>query len=158
MNIHPIIVHFPIALLTIYTLLELFAIKKFSTQPWYRGLKLGALYIGTIGALAGLLSGEAAEELRRHSALIEVHSSWATFATWWLVAVSILYVAPSISQVNTLFPKTSSILIQINSSAWMRLFAVIGLIAITVTGALGGAIVYGTDADPIVHFVYSLFF
>lgn len=43
-------------------------------------------------------------------------------------------------------------------SPFLPFLALIGLIAITMTGALGGAIVYGPNVDPVVKFVYSLFF
>jgi len=36
--------------------------------------------------------------------------------------------------------------------------AIAGIIAITFTGALGAAIVYGSDVDPIVKIIYGLFF
>lgn len=36
--------------------------------------------------------------------------------------------------------------------------AALGLVAITITGGLGASIVYGPDVDPVVHFIYSLFF
>ena len=32
------------------------------------------------------------------------------------------------------------------------------LIAITITGSLGGALVYGPEIDPVVSFIYHLFF
>ena len=39
---------------------------------------------------------------------------------------------------------------------FVPLLALLGLIAITITGGLGGAIVYGKDVDPIVSFIYKL--
>ena len=38
------------------------------------------------------------------------------------------------------------------------LLALAGLVSITITGALGAAIVYGPSVDPIVSFIYHLFF
>ena len=40
----------------------------------------------------------------------------------------------------------------------VALAALAGLIAISITGALGGAIVYGPDVDPVVSLVYHLLF
>jgi hypothetical protein len=38
------------------------------------------------------------------------------------------------------------------------LLALLGIIAVTITGALGGAIAHGADTDPVVQMIYSLFF
>jgi hypothetical protein len=35
--------------------------------------------------------------------------------------------------------------------------SILGLAAITVTGALGASIVYGPNIDPFVHYIYRLF-
>ena len=40
----------------------------------------------------------------------------------------------------------------------MLLIALVGIVVITITGALGGAIVYGPEVDPIVSVIYHLFF
>jgi hypothetical protein len=38
------------------------------------------------------------------------------------------------------------------------LMAVLGLICITITGGLGGTMVYGTQADPFFGIIYKLMF
>jgi len=38
------------------------------------------------------------------------------------------------------------------------LHALIGAVCLTITGALGGAMVYGPTSDPFVSFIYTLFF
>lgn len=43
------------------------------------------------------------------------------------------------------------------SNPLLVLLSLLGLCSLMITGALGGAITYGTDADPIVSIVYKLF-
>jgi hypothetical protein len=38
------------------------------------------------------------------------------------------------------------------------LLAILGLVTLLITGALGGAIVYGVAGDPFTAFVYKIFF
>ncbi len=38
------------------------------------------------------------------------------------------------------------------------ILALIGIVGITITGTLGGAMVHGPEVDPFVSFVYHLFF
>ena len=52
-------------------------------------------------------------------------------------------------QINNLFPL-------IDKKALGVIVGLIGLMLITITGALGGSIVYGTDTDPAVRFIYKI--
>lgn len=38
------------------------------------------------------------------------------------------------------------------------MLALLGIIAVTITGALGGAISHGANTDPVVQMIYNLFF
>ena len=62
MNLHPIFVHFPIALLTLYTLCELLRFKKIKDHPAWFYLKAVLIICGTLGAAAALLTGDGAKE------------------------------------------------------------------------------------------------
>ncbi|MFA4887422.1 MAG: hypothetical protein WC595_04365, partial [Candidatus Nanoarchaeia archaeon] len=52
-------------------------------------------------------------------------------------------------QINKLFPL-------IDKKALGIILSLIGLMLITITGALGGSIVYGTDTDPVVKLIYKI--
>jgi len=54
-NIHPLIVHFPIALLTSFLLMEL--LNFVSGKESFRAAASWMLYLGTIGALGAVLAG-----------------------------------------------------------------------------------------------------
>jgi hypothetical protein len=44
----------------------------------------------------------------------------------------------------------------LNSNAFCVFGALLGFVGITVTGALGGALAYGRDVDPMVDFIYGI--
>jgi len=54
-NIHPLIVHFPIALLTAFLLMEL--LNFFTGKESFRAAATWMLYLGAVGALGAVLAG-----------------------------------------------------------------------------------------------------
>lgn len=170
MDIHPIFVHFPIALLTVYAVLELIRFEKITNQPYYFYVKGSLLIIGILTSSLALQTGEMAEDgvVRSLHDLVEMHSTFANISTWIFAVLAVAYAATWISKTeynhklsesflakiwNLLLMVTSKIM---NNSFIMIILALLGLGAITITGALGGAIVYGPDVDPIVSFFYYL--
>ncbi len=177
MNIHPIFVHFPIALLTIYAIMELLRFKKIKELPYFFYSKAIILIIGALSSSVALQTGEMAEhaiargsEIRK---IVNMHSFFAGFSSNIFAILAIVYAISWINKsefakkilskvtnigiVNKLWIFASKIAekILVNDILMITL-AIIGLVTITITGALGGAIVYGPDVDPIVHFIYNL--
>ncbi len=68
-NIHPMVVHFPIALLTAYLFADFMAMFR-KDREW-NILASGLLYLGTLGAIAAAAAGLVAEHLVAHGD--EVH-------------------------------------------------------------------------------------
>lgn len=64
-NIHPLIVHFPIALLSSFLLMEL--LNFFTGKKSFRAAATWMLYLGTIGALVAVLAGLWAASMVQHS-------------------------------------------------------------------------------------------
>lgn len=166
MNIHPIFVHFPIALLSIYTLMEILHLPIFRRQPWWFYTKAVLLFVGTAGGFAAQQTGELAEEGFRGTstmALVELHSTYATATLWVFCVLSALYLLEWLRRENMWMNITvMHILYKIETTLFrspiLILAAIAGLLLVTITGALGGALVYGGDVDPVVSFFYHLLY
>ncbi len=121
MNIHPLFVHFPIALLTLYALFEIFIpikirafklLKKENTvfykwliDPVWNSIKAFLVIAGTLIAFPTLQTGELAEEVFRDAAtspelfhqsqvaqLIEVHSTFANITVGIFAVLAVAYI------------------------------------------------------------------
>jgi uncharacterized membrane protein len=176
MNIHPLFVHFPIGFLVVYSVLEIFtyAWPSIRRQSWLFPVKAFLLFVGVLGAFAALVTGGIAKEsfevVNSKYPIIVVHIPFA-------VATTILYFILASAYLVRIFDRNGwgNRIVGTNSflrSIWnfkkrfwslildtwlLPVLALLALIGMTVTGALGAAIVYGPDADPFVSFIYHLF-
>lgn len=176
MDIHPLIVHFPIALLTMYSLLEVGAyfLPALRRQEWISQVKSFLLFVGALAALAALVSGGIAEEIARQSAgrspILKIHSSFAGAATLFYIILAAAYTVRLFDAKGwgNRIIGNQSLLIRIWHikkylaylilDSWLLpLIAFCALFGLFVAGALGAAMVYGPDADPFVSFIYRLF-
>lgn len=73
-NLHPLILHFPIAFLFGFILVEIYGLIFSNTgaRQWASGL----LYLGAIGAVVTVISGLAAAEMVPHGALVHDIMEW----------------------------------------------------------------------------------
>lgn len=159
MNIHPLFVHFPIAFFVLYVALEIFTPKKDISSPRHLA-KTILLVAGSIGAQFALTTGDMAEQIAGPSAMLEMHSLFANITTIVFGINAFIYVWDYIIQKwGSILQKYKiihyiSILIGFMKKRYLHVvLAVVGLIAVTYTGALGGAMVYGSTVDPVVHFL-----
>ena len=128
-NIHPILVHFPIAFFFIYSIVKILPLRKWFPSIAWKDIERLLLVVGMLGAFAALATGDTAEHLTHRShAIVEMHSNFA--------AASVFIYAVILAFTVTL--------------------AILGFIGIFVTGLLGGAMVYGATADPIAPIVLKL--
>lgn len=170
-SLHPAIVHIPIGLLFLYSLVEiaLLFIPKYRTK--LEAGKYLMLMVGTFGGFLALQTGDALEDLYAGVALVDMHALFAA-STMWVYAIlagafTIVYLEkwPPIARVferssffTLVWHRLFLIIHYIVRQPLLVLFAIAGLGLLTITGALGGAITHGPDADPFVRFIYSLFF
>lgn len=175
MNIHPLFVHFPIGLLVVYSVLEIvaYAWPSIRRQSWLFPVKTFLLFVGILGALAALVTGGIAEDLIEGSArsyILQVHSPVAGITTLLYVILAAAYTVRIFEMKGwgqRLFGSSAFFasvlrlkerLAHIVLDTWLLpVLALVALIGMTVTGALGAAIVYGPNADPFVYFIYHLF-
>ncbi|MCA9367330.1 hypothetical protein KC887_03670 [Candidatus Kaiserbacteria bacterium] len=166
MNIHPLFVHFPIALLVMYSLLEIFRLHVITRQPQYFGIKAFLLLTGSVMAVLTAMTGDMAEEIvtKTQPALKDVIETHAMFAGMTVAIFGILAAAYLLEILhnrhictrlvsNKLVRKLVRLVLRLSP-----LLAILGLVMITITGGLGASIVYGPDVDPFVTFIYGLFF
>ena len=169
MDFHPIVVHFPIAFLTLYSILEL--LHRWNRQPFWKPLRAVLVIIGTIGAYTALQTGEFAEESFRASLLmpvLELHSLLANVTTIVFAILAGAYVIDLLSTKNVwerlkLVPQRARIFLERVAHIILRtpltyILVIIALTTLSLVGALGGILVYGPDMDPVTKIVYWMFF
>ncbi len=160
LNIHPIFVHFPIALLMVYSVLEIIRFKwlqKFiSPEAWFY-VKATFVIIGAAMSYLTWLTGELAEDIVGHSSLIETHSN---FAIATILIFSILAVAYKVAWLRKMNFQVWSWVVRIQTflieTPFIFLLILAGAACLLITGVLGGSIVYGQGMDPFSDFIYNL--
>ncbi|MDB5266550.1 MAG: hypothetical protein JWN89_365 [Parcubacteria group bacterium] len=145
MDLHPIIVHFPVALLTLYAVLELVRFRKVMEQPYWFYIKGALAIFGSLGSLAAYATGPDAHPAPR---ILQMHSNFATatLLVFAVIAFSYLFQWFKPNRYSA-FVHRSYIIIPL---------ALIGLVCVTITGGLGGAMVYGTHFDPFMAPIFKL--
>jgi uncharacterized membrane protein len=164
-NIHPIFVHFPVALLFVYSIIKILPFNKWFPKVSWIDIERALLLVGTLGAFAALATGDTAEHLTQPNRdLVEAHSTFAAIATW-------LYVSLLIGQISSFIADKVNLMAKIGNGGrkivfllkkifgyglFSKIIAFVALVAIMVTGLLGGVMVYGVTADPIAPMILSL--
>lgn len=166
MNVHPIFVHFPIALLTLYALIELARFPVLQRMQSLQNTKLFLLFIGTLATIPTLIAGKLAQwsldvPSNSHTAeIIRTHSYFALSTATLFTILSVAYASKLYLEHHS--QTTNSLLIKLATIAKIQplvlALAFIGVALIFTTGTLGGTIVYGPDLDPITHFVNQVIF
>ncbi|HEU5114407.1 MAG TPA: DUF2231 domain-containing protein [Candidatus Paceibacterota bacterium] len=164
-NIHPIFVHFPIALLFIYSIIMVLPVEKWFPRVAWRDIARALLALGVLGAFAALATGDTAKHLvHPDRALVNAHSNFAVIAT---VFYCMLLLGEICAFVNARFPDfmaKTGVISEISKAiekilcnkVVAALIALLALVALSVAGLLGGVLVYGTSADPLAGFVLKI--
>ncbi len=163
-NIHPILVHFPIAFFLLYTLLRVLPLGRWMPSPAGRYVRAVVLLAGVLGAFMASATGEVAEHLARPDrGIVEAHAFFAAASTW---IYGLLLVGEVLAMLRPYllakFPQLpfANILKALEQllthQAIVAVLVIVGIVAITITGLLGGVMVYGTTADPLAPLVLRI--
>lgn len=165
MDLHPIIVHFPIALLTLYSLLEVASLRTYFRSASRTHTKIFLLFTWTLWSLAALSSGERAAELFGDmTLLLYLHEQAAETTMLIYKGISVFYLikltlahSSFVQIVNapgvlTFFAKTITRIQRLRLPA---LAAVVWFIWLNVTWGFGGMLVYWPNSDPITKILYQ---
>lgn len=164
-NIHPIFVHFPIALLFVYSIIKLLPFAKWFPNIAWRDIERLLLVVGIGGAYLSLSTGEQAEELSRpNKSLVDAHAFFANFSTRMYLLLLIGEVANYINTKNFSFINKINYLPKLiiwvekilTNKNLVILLTILGFITLFLTGVLGGVLVYGTTADPLAPFILKI--
>lgn len=177
MNIHPLFVHFPISLLVLYSILEVaaYSLPALAYREWVSTVKSFLIFVGILSAFAALVTGEIAEDLLEETGsravLIETHMAFAVAATAAYLIIAAAYLVRLFDQKGWWNPIVGTnrffgliwgfkkYVAHLILDTWFLPFlALLALVLITITGALGASIVYGPGIDPFVSSIYHLFF
>ena len=160
-NVHPLFVHFPIALLTLYSVLELIRFRIIRRQQYWFYIKAVLVIIGAASAWVAAYFGGIAEHMvtdRSIRPLIEMHSNWATITIAIYSILGVAYLIGWAEKIGISWRPLSKLKWLIIETPFVWILSTAGLIALLITGALGGSLVYGPSNDPVTNFIYHLFF
>lgn len=161
-DIHPILVHFPIALLSVYALMEILRFQFLTRQQYWFYVKATFAIIGSLMTIPTGIAGKLAEMQLGKNNIVHVHSTFAEFSAAIFLSIGALYVIAWARQYvqskNQLFVTACRIQQFIFEKNIIILLALVGLVLITITGALGGLIVFGPSIDPMSQLLFNLFF
>jgi uncharacterized membrane protein len=153
-NSHPIVVHFPIALLTLYSLFELISIRKLQEKHYWFYMKALLVITGFLGAIAALFTGLLSAGQRIGvDALLALHLRFGIAALVIFGFIALLYILAWFGGAKV-FLITSKFLF--NRGVMIPL-ALAGLLAVVITGGIGGAMVYGVGFNPLMTPFFNYF-
>ncbi|MFZ2832246.1 MAG: DUF2231 domain-containing protein [Minisyncoccia bacterium] len=178
MNIHPLLVHFPIAFLTLYAICELIRFNQITKQNYWFYFKAMLVIAGTITAQIAAGTGGMIEEMFAEgpkadaikNAIVPAHEMTAEAGSGIFLILALTYLVLWVNRDaseefltrNPRFAKlmrlASPLANWISQTKAILILSILGLVSLTLAGGLGGAMVHGTDADPLISFIYRLFF
>jgi uncharacterized membrane protein len=145
--LHPVVVHFPIALLVVSALLALAGLLR--DQSWLRRAASLLFVLGFLGAVVALRTGEASEEAAEKQGVpheaIEEHEAAGTWVVWLTSAGVVALIATAAKPLRAV------------ATAVLLVLQLMSAVAAVVTGLHGGKLVYHHGAgvsiagQPVQH-------
>lgn len=152
MDLHPILVHFPVALLLLYGIFELVSVRKLMAKPYWFYIKAILVIFGALGAIVSAMTGEEGVHYGEHIALIDAHANFAGATVVLSIFIALVYLVAWFARDKFQLFAWKFLA---NRGAMIPL-SIAMIVVILITGGLGGAIVYGTDFDPLMKPIFQL--
>lgn len=96
-NVHPLVIHFPIALLFVAALVDAIALVIRTSHPWARTSAVGLYALGALGTAVAFLTGrDASDEVDLPAQAIttlNAHADWALYLVWFAGLYALVRVA-----------------------------------------------------------------
>lgn len=147
MNLHPLVVHFPIAFLMMYSVFECIRLRRITEKPYWFNIKAILVIIGFLAALAAAVTGPRVEDPPR---ILELHQRFATttILIYGIVALHYFLRWARHEGIHHRIPTLPD---------WVViLLSLLGLGAIVITGGIGGAMAKGLEFDPFMAPIFRL--
>jgi uncharacterized membrane protein len=152
-DIHPLVIHFPIALLIVYSFFEIISIHKLQEKSYWFYVKAIMVLLGTLSAYVTFASSKFSEQFVKGEPLVELYNrfSYGTMAVFSFI--SILYLLAWFGNDKHVIFSSKFLF---NRGAMIPL-TIVGLFAIAITGGISGAMVYGTHFDPLMAPIFKYY-
>ena len=135
-NAHPLVVHFPIALLFVGALVDAVALVVRDRHPWVRASAVGLYALGALGTAAAFFTGRDASgsvDLPAQALpTLNAHADWALYLVWFASLYAALRVA-------VLYWKRE---VSLAVHLPLALLGLAGLLLVQQTAERGGRLVY----------------
>lgn len=162
LNIHPAVVHIPVACLLLYSLFELLRFRRLLEKPYWFYVKATLVIVGAVGAWVARQTGEMIERefaVGSTQNIVEMHATWATATAVLFSVIALAYGYVWLQREFMLRSRWLEGGSRLLLTGYVIVpLSLLGFIAVMVTGALGGSITRGAEADPFVAFIYRLLF
>ena len=140
MDVHPLVIHYPIAFLSTYAVFELLRFRKLLDLPYWFYIKATLVIVGELGAIATAIFAQISPNLVGESVLSDMYKNFIIITAVIFGIITLGYLKwPKILRPAVIIP-----------------LAVIGLFFIVVAGGLFGATIYGTHFDPFLAPIFKL--
>lgn len=169
--IHPIVLHFPIALLVLYGVMEIISTKRMERWVFWFPIKALLVIVGALSGIVTIITGEMAERIFLNADNAEIIAKHAFFAKGSIVifmALAAAYFVAWFKQSNWKFLRLPILSTIWRVALWLqhllsetilaKALALVGIIGLMITGALGGSMAFGPSTDPLTSWIYHWFF